>query len=51
MVTVDRQRHIVLDRTASFIGTISSALNAGVRSAEAYADFLVRPRPERHRHK
>ncbi len=39
MVTVDRQRHIVLDRTSSFIGMISSVLNAGVRSAEAYARF------------
>ena len=39
MVTVDRQRHIVLDRTSSFIGMISSVLNAGVRNAEAYARF------------
>lgn len=39
MVTVDRQRHIVLDRTTSFIGMISDVLNAGVRTAEVYAGF------------
>lgn len=37
MVTVDRQRHIVLDRTASFIGAVSSALDAGLRNVEALA--------------
>lgn len=37
MVTVDRQRHIVLDRTVSFIGALSSVLNSGIRSAETYA--------------
>jgi carboxylesterase len=39
MVTVDRQRHIVLDRTTTFIGMVSSVLNRGVRSAETYAGF------------
>lgn len=35
MVTVDRQRHIVLDRTASFIASVARSLNAGLRNTRA----------------
>ncbi len=34
MVTVDRQRHVVLERTTAFVGSIVSALRAGLDRAK-----------------
>jgi carboxylesterase len=34
MVTVDRQRHIVLERTASFVSRIAASLAEGMRAKE-----------------
>jgi carboxylesterase len=34
MVTVDRQRHVVVERTASFVGRVASSLKAGLDRAK-----------------
>lgn len=37
MVTVDRQRHVVLDRTAAFVARIAASLGEGLRAGPANA--------------
>ncbi len=42
MVTVDRQRHVVVERTTAFVGRVASALKAGARSCQDGAHRAAR---------
>jgi carboxylesterase len=44
MVTVDRQRHVVVERTAAFMGRVASALKAGLDRARSGQATVLTPR-------